>query len=95
MFDASSRVIALDAKTGAERWKTEAFFLRRLTTPVSLGQALWVADFEGYLHGLSRETGTPIGRVRLEGGRPSGSMLLTRNGLLIQTEGGRLSLLKS
>jgi outer membrane protein assembly factor BamB len=93
--DASSRVFALDAKTGAERWKTEAFFLRRLTTPVSVGQAVWVADFEGYLHGLARETGAPIGRVRLEGGRPSGPMLLTRGGLLIQTEGGRLSLLKS
>jgi hypothetical protein len=35
-----------------------------------------------------------VGRIRLDGGRPSGAMLLTRVGLLIQTEGGRLSLLK-
>lgn len=92
--DASSRVFAFDAKTGSERWKSEAFFLRKLTSPVSLGQAVWMADFEGYLHGLSRETGSPVGRIRLDGGRPSGAMLLTRVGLLVQTEGGRLSLLK-
>lgn len=92
--DASSRLLAFNSKTGEERWKSEALFLRRLTTPVSYGAAVWTADFEGYLHGLSRENGSLVGRVRLEGGRPSGPMLLTRAGLLVQTEGGRLSLLK-
>jgi outer membrane protein assembly factor BamB len=93
-IDASSRVVAFNAKNGEERWKSEALSLRRLTSPVSLGQAIWTADFEGYLHGLSRETGSLIGRVRLEGGRPTGPMLETRTGLLVQTEGGRLMLLR-
>ena len=93
-IDASSRVVAFNAKNGEERWKSEALSLRRLTSPVSLGQAIWTADFEGYLHGLSRETGSLIGRVRLEGGRPTGPMLETRTGLLVQTEGGRLILLR-
>jgi len=93
-IDASSRLVAFDSKTGEERWKSEAFLLRKLSTPVSFGASVWTADFEGYLHGLSRESGALVGRVRLDGGRPSGPMLLTRAGLLVQTEGGRLSLLK-
>lgn len=93
-LDASSRLVAFNSKTGEERWKSEALFLRRLTTPVSYGSQIWTADFEGFLHGLSRESGALVGRVRLEGGRPSGPMLLTRAGLLVQTEGGRLSLLR-
>ncbi|NDF03914.1 MAG: outer membrane protein assembly factor BamB, partial [Betaproteobacteria bacterium] len=92
--DSSSRVLAFNRKTGDALWSNDTLFLRRLTAPISMDRAIWVADMDGYLHGLSREDGKLIARQRLDGGRPSGAMVLTRAGLLVQTEGGRLNLLR-
>lgn len=94
VVDSSSRVVAFDRRSGESVWREEGLFLRRLSAPVSMGDAIWLVDFDGYLHGLSRESGKPIARQRLDGGRLAGPMVLTRQGLLIQTAGGRLMLLR-
>lgn len=91
--EANSRVHAFDRETGEKRWAQQGLFLRGLTEPVSYDQAIWVADQEGYLHGLSRETGALVARLSLPGGKPSGRLLVTREGLLVQTQSGRLVLL--
>jgi hypothetical protein len=53
-----------------------------------------VSDYQGYLHGLSREDGSLIARSLLPGGKASGPMLATRQGLLVQTQGGYVMLLR-
>ena len=91
--EANSRVHAYDRATGEKRWSQMGLFLRGATEAVSFDRAVWIADQDGYLHGLSRENGQFVARVSLPGGKPAGRMLVTREGLLIQTQSGRLMLM--
>jgi outer membrane protein assembly factor BamB len=92
--DASARVVAFDRATGNRLWQNDGLFLRGLSAPVSFDRAVWVADFDGTLHGLNRQDGQFIARLNLPGGKPSGPMAATRQGLLVQTQGGFLMLLR-
>lgn len=92
--DASDRVAGFNRRTGERAWTNDALFLRQLSAPVLFAGAAWLGDSEGYLHGLDLPTGALVGRVRLEGGRPSGPMIATTEGLLVQTQAGRVSLLR-
>lgn len=93
--DDQSRLHALNRKDGATAWTIDNFQLRNLMTPVSWGRALWVADRFGYLHAVSREDGRLLARLSLDGGAPSGAIRTTRSGLLIQTQGGQLMLIRT
>ncbi len=91
--EANSRVHAYDRASGEKRWSQTGLFLRGATEAVSFDRAIWIADQDGYLHGLSRDSGQFVARVSLPGGKPAGRMLVTREGLLIQTQSGRLMLM--
>jgi outer membrane protein assembly factor BamB len=92
--DSSSRVVAFERAAGVRAWQNDRLFLRGLSAPVSYDRAVWLSDFEGYLHGLSREDGALIARLSLPGGKASGAMLATRQGLVVQTQGGFVTLLR-
>lgn len=92
--DASDRVSGFNRLTGERVWTNDALFLRQLSAPVLFAGAVWLGDGEGYLHAMDLKTGVLVGRVRLEGGRPSGPMVTTTEGLVVQTQAGRVSLLR-
>lgn len=84
--DAQGAVWAFDTATGASLWKQEGLANRWLTTPAVVGDAVAVADFEGYLHLLSRDDGRFVARVEA-GSAPiratpqaSGNLVLTVDG---------------
>jgi len=93
--DDQSRLHSLNRKDGQSVWTIDTFQLRGLQHPVSWGRAVWVADSFGFLHALAREDGKQIARLSLDGGAPSGAIRPTRAGLLIQTQGGQLLLIRS
>ncbi|WVN41338.1 outer membrane protein assembly factor BamB [beta proteobacterium MWH-UniP1] len=93
--DDQSRLHALNRKDGTTAWTIDSFQLRNLMTPVSWGRAVWVADRFGYLHAVNREDGRLLARMSLDGGAPSGAIRTTRSGLLIQTQGGQLMLIRT
>lgn len=93
--DDQSRLHAFHRKDGTTAWTIDNFQLRNLMTPVSWGRAVWVADRFGYLHAVSREDGRLLARLSLDGGAPSGAIRTTRSGLLIQTQGGQLILIRA
>jgi outer membrane protein assembly factor BamB len=64
--DDKSHVWALDHRNGASLWRQDKLSSRALTAPVPHGGAVAVADFEGYLHWLSREDGSFLARVRVD-----------------------------
>lgn len=92
--DDRSRLHALSRKDGSTAWMIETFQLRSLMNPVSWGRALWVADRFGFLHALDRETGKTLARVTLDGTPVSGAMRATASGLVVQTQGGQLMLIR-
>ena len=64
--DAESKVWALDGKTGATLWRQDKLSGRELSTPAVLGDTVVVADYDGYVHWLSREDGQFLARQNLE-----------------------------
>ena len=93
--DSQSRLFAFNRTDGQTTWSTEAFQLRGLVNPLVAGRLLWVADQFGFLHALSTDNGGTLGRVSLDGSGLSGPMRNTQQGLVVQTQGGRLMLIRS
>jgi outer membrane protein assembly factor BamB len=88
--DDRGAVHALDRSNGTSFWKQDKLFLRNLTAPLPLGKEIAVADVEGYVHFLSREDGSLVGRAPTDGTAVSASPIAIANGLLIQTRGGEI-----
>lgn len=92
--DTDDTVIALDQRSGVERWRQEALKGRHLTAPAAIGRYVAVADVEGYVHWLNGEDGTVVGRTR-----PTKDAFLVaptvRDGVVwFLSEGGRLYALR-
>jgi outer membrane protein assembly factor BamB len=88
--DVNSSIIALDKTSGSTLWKNEQLFLRNVTKPYALGDFVVAGDYEGYLHGLSREDGRFVARIKLDGSAIQAAPMPMDNGLLVQTRGGGL-----
>ncbi len=88
--DATGSVIALDKTTGSTVWKNEQLSLRDTAAPYALSDFVVVGDFEGYLHGLSREDGGFVARTRLDSSAIQAAPIELDGGLLVQTHDGGL-----
>jgi outer membrane protein assembly factor BamB len=90
LSEVGGSVIALDKVTGSTTWKNGQLLLRGVTAPYALGNFVVVGDFEGYLHGLNREDGNFVARIKLEGGAIIATPIEMDGGLLVQTRGGEM-----
>lgn len=90
LSDANGSVIALDKISGSTVWKNEQLFMRDSATPYALGNFVVVGDYEGYLHGLSREDGAFAARIKLDGSAIQATPIGLDDGLLVQTRDGGL-----
>jgi outer membrane protein assembly factor BamB len=93
--DDQSRLFALSRKDGTTAWAVDAFMLRNLMHPLLRGRALWVADGMGYLHAVGADDGKMLARIQLDGGAISGAMRSVGGGILVQTQGGALMLIRT
>ena len=92
-------VFALDDKgsvngfgktSGISVWKNDKLAYRSLSSPVSFGQAVAVADYVGYIHFLSREDGGFLARVSTDGSPVLGSPIVVGANVIFQTKAGNL-----
>jgi len=90
LSDARGSVMALDKTSGSTLWKNEQLFMRDTATPYVLGDFVVVGDYEGYLHGMNREDGSFVARIKLDGSAIQAAPLELDNGLLVQTRDGGL-----
>lgn len=90
LTDANGSVIALDKTTGSTVWKNEQLSLRDTAAPYALADFIVVGDYEGYLHGLSREDGSFAARIKLDGSAIQSAPIELDDGLLVQTHDGGL-----
>jgi outer membrane protein assembly factor BamB len=89
--DDKGSVIAFSRDGGASAWKSDALSYRRLSTPLSFGRTVAVGDFEGYVHFLSREDGTMLGRVSLDSSPIKSVPLLAGPNMIVQTQAGTVA----
>jgi len=88
--DSDDVVWALDKNLGESFWKQEDLQYRNLTVPVSHGDYVVAADFEGYLHWFAKDDGRMVAREK------TGAAVITEpyvvDGLLyVLNAGGSLS----
>ena len=89
--DDKGAVHALDRTGGTSLWKQDKLRLRNLSAPLALGQEVVLADIEGYVHFLSRDSGAFVGRIATDGSPVSTNPVpLPDGGFLIQTRKGGL-----
>lgn len=86
--DNAGAISAYARDMGASVWKNDKLVNRHLSTPVSFGRAVAVADAFGYVHFLSREDGSFIGRVSTDGSQIKAAPLVAGSNLIVQTKSG-------
>jgi len=85
-------VQAVSLANGEQVWSQDALRNRRLATPAIVGSAVAVADYDGYVHFLSRSDGRLVGRLSVGGGAVLSPLVGTSAGVLVQTGNGNLVL---
>jgi outer membrane protein assembly factor BamB len=88
--DENGAVQALDRSSGRSVWKQDKLAHRDLTVPVPVGELVAVADFEGYVHFLARETGAFTARYATRDGPVHAAPIRLPFGVLVQTQSGAL-----
>ncbi|MEN0109832.1 MAG: PQQ-binding-like beta-propeller repeat protein [Planctomycetota bacterium] len=76
----AGRLLALDAATGAERWRF-AISAPLRGEPTVVAGAAWLAGCDGKLHAIDAATGEPIGEVAIGG--PTGNTAAAAGGLAV------------
>jgi outer membrane protein assembly factor BamB len=94
LTDDKSNVLAFDRRTGASLWKQEGLRGRRLNGPVVYGDAVVVADAEGYVHWLARDDGRFVARYSLGGGPIRAPAIVGGDTLFVSNASGTLAALQ-
>jgi len=89
--DANSDVWQLDVRNGADLWKQDELHLRRLTAPALVKDYVVVGDFEGYLHLLSQEDGSLVGRIRVDKNAIEAMPVVFDDVVYVYTSGGTVA----
>jgi len=92
--DADGFVWALDADNGSAGWRQEALRNRQLSDVATVGGLVAVGDFEGYVHFLSAEDGSLVGRTRVGSDPITKGMLVAEGLLFVLGDGGKLEALR-
>jgi outer membrane protein assembly factor BamB len=88
-------VVALSRRDGSERWRQDVLARRGLSAPAVDGDAIVLADFQGYLHWLDRGTGELLARSSTDGKRVTNTPVVVDGVVLVQTDAGGVYALRS
>ncbi|WP_338847654.1 outer membrane protein assembly factor BamB [Massilia sp. W12] len=75
-------------REGKSLWRNDKLAWRRLSAPASIGRAVAVADYQGFIHFLSREDGAFLARLPGDGSPTPGMPLVANDRLILQTKNG-------
>lgn len=93
--NSDSVVVALRKRDGAVLWEFSGLRKRGLTAPVVDGDALVVADYQGYVHWLDKATGAILARAKTDGDRITNAPVAADGNVFIMTDSGDLLAFKS
>lgn len=88
--DSDDIVWSLHKQNGRVNWKQKQLEHRGLSSPVILGNQLFLTDKSGILHGLSARTGMLTARVNAQAKSAIGPVVADA-GILVETASGQLS----
>ncbi len=85
----------VENRNGVEAWKQQALLYRRLSPPAVIGELVAVADFDGYIHLLDRETGALAGRTHALSTRVSAQPIVSGDTLFMLDAAGNVVALRA
>jgi outer membrane protein assembly factor BamB len=88
--DERGAVIEFARDSGAVLWRNDKMAYRQLSAPASVGNAVAVGDYQGYIHFLSRETGSLVARVATDGSPIVSNPIVVGGSVIFQTQAGSL-----
>lgn len=88
--DASDRITARRRANGEVAWTSERFLYRGLSAPAATGSTVVFGDFDGFVHFLAADTGTPQLRLPTDGSQVVGAPVLAGTTMLVATRKGGL-----
>ena len=88
--DDKGAVNAFSRSAGLSEWKNDKLAYRKLSTPVSFGQSVAVADFSGSVHFLSREDGSFLARTTTDGSAVVATPIVVGANVVFQTKVGEI-----
>jgi outer membrane protein assembly factor BamB len=88
-------VIALRRTSGAEVWRQSGLAHRGLSAPIATDNAVVVADFQGYVHWLDKETGELAGRGQAGGARVSNPPMASGDRVFVINDEGHITAFKT
>ena len=80
--------LGLEAEQRRPAWSADRFVRRRLAEPVVIGKHVLVADYEGQVHVLDRETGKTVQRVATDGSPAVAAARVGTTALVATRNGG-------
>src|ERR1700733_8032680 len=84
-------VVAMRQRDGSELWRNDKIKRRGLSAPIVTSTAIAVADFQGYLHWLDKNTGVLVARQRVAKQRVSNPPAGDGETVVVLTDGGPLA----
>lgn len=88
--DDKGAVQALEIRSGRSVWKQDRLANRQLSLPLPIGSEIVVADLEGYVHFLARESGAFVARIATGGTPVRAAPIRLPTGFLVQSQSGGL-----
>lgn len=89
--DERGAVSAFARDTGSVAWRNDKLANRRLSTPVVVGRAMAVGDFQGYVHFLARDDGALVARSAIDGSAVMATAANAGTGAIFQTQAGTVA----
>jgi outer membrane protein assembly factor BamB len=89
--ESDGSVVALRQRDGSEVWRNDKLKRRGLSTPAVTSTAVAVADFQGYLHWLDKQTGELVARERIAKFRVSNPPIAIKDTVVVLTDSGKLA----
>lgn len=86
--DTLGRIQALSRDSGSSMWLMDKLMTRSPTRPVLVDDFVVVADVEGFVHALRKDTGALVGRMNTDGSAVRGDPASNAAGLVVQTVNG-------
>jgi outer membrane protein assembly factor BamB len=83
-------ISALHRTDGNSKWDNETLRQRGLTAAIPVGNSVVVADYEGYVHWLSKADGSVQARAKTDGDRVTNAPVVADGRVFVQTDGGKL-----
>jgi outer membrane protein assembly factor BamB len=86
--DVKGVVSGFSRDAGQSVWRNEKLMYRDLSAPLSIGRAVAVGDYKGIIHFLSREDGSFLARMEIDGSPVTGAPLVAAGRAVFQTQAG-------